>query len=180
MYYSTIKWTDVANGTGMRLSLFVSGCPHACPGCFNQETWDFRHGAPYTPEIQESILDKLGASYLRGLSLLGGEPFAPPNQEPLLDLLQAFHHRYPEKDVWCYSGYLWEDLVSGKVGQFSSQLLEKIDILVDGSYLQEKKNLSLFFRGSENQRIIDVQSSLSQKSPLIISDENIGSFTKKR
>lgn len=171
MYYSTIKWVDVANGTGIRLSLFVSGCTHGCLGCFNPQSWSFTAGQPYTAETQETILEKLSPQHMWGLSLLGGEPLDPQNQETVLGLLQAFRERYPEKTVWCYTGYLAEALLEGQVGDFSKEILALIDILVDGPFVAEKKNLSLRFRGSENQRILNMRETLSQ-GKMVFSDEN--------
>lgn len=162
MHYSGIKWTDTANGVGIRLSLFVSGCGHGCPGCFNPEAWDFESGDPFTPQVENQILEKLGASYLRGLSLLGGEPLAPANQKNIFSFLQKVKATYPQKDIWCYSGYLWEDLVQGKIGDYDKEILNIIDILVDGLFIMEKRNFSLRFRGSENQRIIQVSPSLDR------------------
>lgn len=184
MNYSTIKWTDIANGSGVRISLFVSGCPHHCPGCFNEETWDYENGVPYTPEIEQQLLYKLGASYLQGFSLLGGEPLCPPNQSAIASLLKKIRQRYPQKDVWCYTGYLLEEVVpqfGGTVlGDYASEILPYIDILVDGKFLQQKKNLNLFFRGSENQRLLDLQSSLTSRRPVIIPDEKVIDFTINR
>lgn len=161
MHYSGIKWTDTANGVGIRLSLFVSGCPHACPGCFNQEAWDFTAGEAYTPEIQEQILEKLAQPYLKGLSLLGGEPFAVENHSALLSLLAEAKSRYPQKDVWCYTGYVLEDILQGTLGDTALALLSYIDILVDGLYLQEQRNFSLRFRGSANQRILKIPETIA-------------------
>lgn len=162
MHYSGIKWTDTANGVGIRLSLFVSGCPHACPGCFNQEAWDFQAGELYTPSVQESVLEGLGKGYVRGLSLLGGEPFAVENHQELLLLVAEARARYPEKDIWCYTGYVIEDILQGKLGESGMALLESVDILVDGLYLQELRNFSLRFRGSENQRILKIPETLAE------------------
>lgn len=171
MHYSKIKWVDVGNGTGVRLSLFVSGCPHHCPGCFNPETWDFSAGTPFTPEIQEEILDKLDRPHMKGLSLLGGEPLAPENQQTVLALVQAFHHRHPQKDIWCYTGYLLEDLLAGVVGNLAPQLLAQMDYLVDGLFVESLKNPSLAFRGSENQRIIHLPPTLAQGKAVVLEDQ---------
>lgn len=176
MYYSTIKWNDIANGAGIRLSLFVSGCPHHCPGCFNQETWSYKNGDPYTPEIEATILTKLGQSHITGLSLLGGEPLAPENQETVLHLLQEAKKDHPEKNIWCYTGYEMEALLSSSVGKFDKEILPLLDVLVDGLFVQEQKNISLLFRGSSNQRLLDVQSSLKKNSPIIIPEEEIREF----
>lgn len=174
MNYATIKFHDVANGPGVRVSLFVSGCTHHCKGCFNPETWDFDYGQPYTDEVMEQILDACDHSYIRGLSLLGGEPFEPQNQKALLTLLQKFRERYPEKNVWCYSGYDYErDMLAGKLGDWheTKKMLALIDILVDGEFHIKEKNLKLRFRGSSNQRIIDVPKSLESDS-VVLWDEN--------
>ncbi len=161
MNYADIKRVDVANGPGVRVSLFVSGCTHRCPGCFNPETWDFRFGSTFGEEQIQTILDYLRPAHIRGLSLLGGEPFEPENQKAVLDLVTRVRSQLPEKDIWCYSGYLFEALEDGRVGSHSRALLEQIDILVDGPFILERKNLGLRFRGSDNQRIIRVQDSLN-------------------
>ena len=161
MNYADIKRVDVANGPGVRVSLFVSGCTHHCKECFNPETWDFSFGSPFGEKQVEEILDLLGRSYIRGLSLLGGEPFEPQNQRTVLNLVRRVREMLPQKDIWCYTGYLFEDLAAGKVGEQSRALLEQLDILVDGPFVLEKKDLGLRFRGSSNQRIIDVPSSLA-------------------
>ena len=161
MNYADIKKVDVANGPGVRVSLFVSGCTHRCEGCFNPETWDFSFGAPFGREQEEEILALLDRSYIRGLSLLGGEPFEPQNQPAVLNLVKRVRERLPQKDVWCYTGCLFEDLAAGKAGARGRQLLEKLDVLVDGPFVLERKDLGLRFRGSSNQRIIDVPASLS-------------------
>lgn len=160
MNYATIKNCDIANGPGVRVSLFVSGCTHRCPGCFNEVAWDFNYGEPFTEEVMEKILDMLRPSYVRGLTLLGGEPFEPQNQGPVVELLRRIKKEMPEKSIWAFSGYLFEkDILSGRLGD-TSEYLSYLDVLVDGPFIQAKKNLSLRFRGSENQRIIDVPASL--------------------
>ena len=160
MNYAAIKRRDIADGPGVRVSLFVSGCTHHCRECFNPETWDFSFGSPFGEEQMEEILKLLDRSYIRGLSLLGGEPFEPQNQQAVLELVRRVRQRLPEKDVWCYSGYLFENLAAGRVGEHSRALLEQLDILVDGPFVLEQKDLGLRFRGSANQRIIDVPASL--------------------
>lgn len=165
MNYAAIKKTDVANGPGIRVSLFVSGCRHGCKGCFNREAWSFEYGKPYTEETEKEILEALKPSYIRGLSLLGGEPFDPANRDTVLSLVQSVREHYPQKDIWCYTGYEYDrELLSfAAEGQRSVEaLLRGIDVLVDGRFVEEKKNLKLAFRGSENQRIIDVPRSLEQ------------------
>ena len=160
MNYADIRPIDVANGPGVRVSLFVSGCTHHCRGCFNPETWDFHFGALFTGAEEEAILNHLAPAHIKGLSLLGGEPFEPQNQPAVLELVRKVRERYPHKDVWCYSGYLFEGLRDGKVGSHSRELLEQLDVLVDGPFVIERKDLSLRFRGSSNQRLIDVPASL--------------------
>ena len=161
MNYAAIKNCDIANGPGVRVSLFVSGCTHRCPGCFNEVAWDFAYGHPFTQGTVESILDMLRPSYIRGLTLLGGEPFEPLNQGAVVDLLRQVKKQYPEKSIWAFTGFLFDrDILSGKLGD-TEEYLSYLDVLVDGPFVQEKKNLSLRFRGSENQRIIDVPASLA-------------------
>jgi len=164
MNYATIKNCDIANGPGVRVSLFVSGCTHRCPGCFNEVAWDFDYGDPFTEETIETILNMLRPSYVRGLTLLGGEPFEPQNQGPLLTLLRRVREVYPQKSIWAYSGYLFDkQILSGKLGDWSvtKEYLSCLDVLVDGPFVESQKNLSLRFKGSENQRIIDVPASLA-------------------
>ena len=163
MNYSKIKWRDIADGPGIRVSLFVSGCRHHCKGCFNPETWSFDAGKPYTPEVQESILTGMEKSYIRGLTLLGGEPFEPENQPQVLSLCQAVRAKFPEKTIWCYSGYTLEtDILAGTLGpkDITMELLSQLDVLVDGEFHEAEKNPDLRFRGSKNQRVIDVQETL--------------------
>lgn len=163
MNYATIKTVDVANGTGVRVSIFVSGCTHKCKGCFNSEAWDFNYGEPYTQETRDYILSCLNKSYIKGLSLLGGEPFDPHNQEPLIELVSLVREKMPDKNIWCYTGYDFEKDLHGdfaKKNESTSKLLKLIDVLVDGRFVESLKNPSLKFRGSSNQRIIDVQASL--------------------
>lgn len=162
MYYGEIKKCDIANGEGVRVSLFVSGCTHHCPGCFNQETWAFDYGRKYTDETQKEILDALSPSYINGLSLLGGEPFEPQNQKVLINLLRNVKALYPQKTVWCYSGYLFDrDLLSESRArcEYTDEMLSMIDILVDGRFVETLKDIRLVFTGSTNQRIIDVKKS---------------------
>lgn len=164
MNYATIKWRDVADGPGIRVSLFVSGCRHHCKGCFNAETWDFAYGQPYTSEIRDSILEGLGKSYIRGLTLLGGEPFEPENQPFMLELTNMVREKYPQKTIWCYSGYTLEtDMLAGRLGdpKITMALLKNLDVLVDGEFHLEEKNPSLRFRGSANQRVLDVKKTLA-------------------
>lgn len=171
MNYATIKKFDVANGEGVRVSLFVSGCTHHCKGCFNSEAWDFNYGSPYTDETKQEILTALSPDYIKGLSLLGGEPFEPKNQVVLVELLREFKELYPDKDVWCYSGYTLEQLTSSNHPHtdVTDEMLSYIDILVDGKFEEDKKNLSLRFKGSENQRIISLRESLN-KNKIILAE----------
>ena len=162
MNYGTIKKTDIANGIGVRVSLFVSGCTHHCKGCFNPETWNFNYGRPFTKETQEELLQAISHTYINGLSLLGGEPMEPSNQRVLLPLVKKVKELYPEKDIWCYTGYDYERelLIQSRARcECTEELLSLIDVLVDGEFVEELKDISLQFRGSSNQRIIDVRAS---------------------
>ena len=161
MNYATIKNCDIANGPGVRISLFVSGCTHRCKGCFNEVAWDFDYGEPFTEKIMDTIVEMLRPSYVRGLTLLGGEPFEPQNQGAVVELLRKIKAELPEKSIWAFSGYLFDkDILSGRLGD-CSEYLSYLDVLVDGPFVEAKKNLSLRFRGSENQRLIDVPASLA-------------------
>lgn len=163
MNYATIKNCDIANGPGVRVSLFVSGCTHHCPGCFNEVAWDFAYGQPFTEETEKTILSMLAPDYIKGLTLLGGEPFEPENQAPIVALLRKIKKQYPDKSIWAFSGYLFDrDMLSGRLGDLG-EYLSYLDVLVDGPFLQLKKDLSLRFRGSSNQRIIDVPQSLARQ-----------------
>lgn len=159
MNYAAIKPCDIANGPGVRVSLFVSGCTHHCKGCFQPETWDFSYGEPFTQEVKEKILELLQPEYIQGLTLLGGEPFEPENQAALLPLVNAVRERYPEISIWAFSGFTFDVLMgrTGGAGTVTRELLNRLDVLVDGPFVEEKKNLSLRFRGSENQRLIDLR-----------------------
>jgi len=156
MNYANIKYIDIANGTGVRTSLFVSGCTHHCKGCFNEIAWDFNYGEKYDQSVEDKIIESLKPDYIRGLSLLGGEPFEIPNQGELIKLTTRVREELPSKDIWCYSGYTIEEMLHGKLSKHEStmKLLKNIDVLVDGEFVEELKNLMLVFRGSSNQRII--------------------------
>ena len=190
MYYGEIKTTDIANGPGVRTTLFVSGCRHHCEGCFQPQTWDFHYGEPFTVETIKYILETLEPAYVKGLTLLGGEPFEPENQRDLIPLLRQVKERYPNKDVWCFSGYRLEELAGWDEtsaeesehakecarknpprGDLTDEMLSLIDVLVDGEFELENKSLSLQFRGSTNQRIIKVQESLEAGEVIIWTDE---------
>ena len=170
MNYATIKNCDIANGPGVRVSLFVSGCTHRCPGCFNEVAWDFDYGQPFTQETIDDILQLLKPDYIQGLTLLGGEPFEPQNQGAVVELLRQVKAHYPQKSIWAFSGYLFEkDILSGRLGD-TAEYLSFLDVLVDGPYVEAKKNLSLRFRGSENQRLIDVPASLQKGETVLWQD----------
>ncbi len=173
MYYAQIKEFDIANGLGVRVSLFVSGCTHRCPECFNEIAWDFHYGKEFTEETIDYLIEAISPDHIAGLSLLGGEPMELSNQEGLLPLLRKFKEVYPEKNVWCYTGYLLEDLLEGgKVhGQYTDELLSYIDVLVDGPFILDLKNIRLKFRGSKNQRIICLQETLASKN-IVLWQEN--------
>mgnify|MGYP001237594931 CR=1 FL=1 len=172
MNYATIKNCDIANGPGVRISLFVSGCTHHCKGCFNEVAWDFDYGEPFTQQTIRTILDMMKPGYIKGLTLLGGEPFEPENQGPIVELLrqgeggyfpQQVKKAYPQKSIWAFSGYLYEKITSHTLGDWAvtQEFLSYLDVLVDGPFVEEKKNLALRFRGSENQRLIDMPATLA-------------------
>lgn len=159
MYYGKIKNCDIANGIGVRVTLFVSGCTNRCPGCFQPETWSFTYGEPFTADTERQLLDMLAPDYINGLTLLGGDPFEPENQRALLPFLQKVKWTYPDKTVWAFSGFLYEDML--RVGahpncEVTEEMLGLIDVLVDGPFVEALKDISLRFRGSSNQRLIDM------------------------
>lgn len=171
MNYAEIKFCDIANGPGVRTSLFVSGCTHQCKGCFNEIAWDFNYGAPFTDETIEAILDSLKPAYVSGLTLLGGEPLDPANQPEVLRLLKAVANAYPGKSVWCFTGYLYDkDILDSmcKTLPYTAEILRHIDVLVDGPFMIEKKDLMLKFKGSSNQRTIDVKKSLETGDVVLV------------
>ncbi len=173
MHYATIKNYDIANGPGVRVSLFVSGCTHRCPGCFNQVAWDFEYGQPFTQETIDEILSMLKPDFIQGLTLLGGEPFEPQNQPDVVNLLRQVKAAFPKKSVWAFSGYLFDkDILSGRLGpwEITQEYLSYLDVLVDGPFIEAKKNLMLRFRGSENQRLIDVPASLRENKIVLWQD----------
>lgn len=170
MHYATIKNCDIANGPGVRVSLFVSGCTHHCPGCFNEVAWDFSYGEAFTEDTEEMILQMLAPDYIRGLTLLGGEPFEPENQGAIVKLLRRVRQKYPKKSIWAFSGYLFDrDILSGRLGD-TAEYLSYLDVLVDGPFVEAQKDLSLRFRGSRNQRLIDVPKSLAEKEIVLWED----------
>ena len=167
MNYATIKKNDIANGPGIRVSIFVSGCRHRCKNCFNSEAWDFNYGKEFNNAVIDEIITALKPNYVEGISLLGGEPFEPENQEGLIKLLEKVRSELPDKNVWCYTGFTFEkDLINGS--ENTKKLLSLIDVLVDGKFVEELKDPSLIFRGSSNQNIIDVPKSLEAKSTVLL------------
>ncbi len=155
MNYAGLKTTDIANGPGVRVTLFVSGCRRHCKNCFNKETWDFNYGNPFGKETMNTIIEALSKEYIEGFSLLGGEPFEKENRETVLNIVRTVKEKFPNKTIWCYSGFTFEELIDD-----ARNILEYVDVLVDGPFVEEKKNLRLKFRGSENQRLIDVKKTL--------------------
>ena len=173
MHYATIKNCDIANGPGVRVSLFVSGCTHRCPGCFNEVAWDFDYGEEFTQDTVDKILEMLKPSHVKGLTLLGGEPFEPQNQPDIVKLLREIKERYPEKSIWAFSGYLFDkDILAKKLGpwEITQEYLSYLDVLVDGPFVLAKKDMGLRFRGSSNQRLIDVPASLKANEVVLWED----------
>lgn len=167
MNYATIKWTDIANGEGVRISLFVSGCTHRCKNCFNQVAWDFSYGAPFDEKVEEQILNELESGYIAGLSLLGGEPLEPQNQLALYPFIKNVKARYPNKTIWCYTGFVLDEkdgtlCEKHKNTDVTKDLISLFDVLVDGPYVEELKDIRLKFRGSSNQRVLDVKKTLQE------------------
>ena len=170
MNYAEIKYCDVANGPGVRTSLFVSGCSHHCPGCFNEIAWDFNYGKPFTQDTIDSIIESLKPDYIHGLTLLGGEPFEYSNQKGLLPLVRQVREVLPQKDIWCFTGFLFDkDIIENMCKRWkeTNELLSYIDVLVDGRFVEELKNLNLKFKGSENQRTILVNESLKSGNVIL-------------
>ncbi len=170
MYYGAVDTCDIANGEGVRVTLFVSGCTNRCKGCFQPETWDFKYGREYTQATENMLLEAVGKPYISGLTLLGGEPFEPENQRCLVGLVKKVKEMYPQKNVWAFTGFLLDkQLAKGgsKFCEVTEEMLSYIDVLVDGPFVLEKKNISLKFRGSENQRIIDVKKTISQNKTVL-------------
>lgn len=168
MNYCEIKTTDVANGPGVRVSLFVSGCRHRCEGCFNREAWDFGFGQPFTEATEQRLFSALTPDYVQGLTLLGGDPLERENIEGLLPFLKRVKEKFPRKDIWCFTGDTFENLLKNEQAM---QLLSLVDVLVDGPYVQAKRNLMLKFRGSENQRLLDIPKSIAAGSAVEWTEE---------
>ena len=159
MYYAELKSCDIANGPGVRVSLFVSGCTHRCKGCFNAQAWDFNYGKSFDQSVIDHILELLRPDYIKGITYLGGEPLDPKNQSELLNLSRQIKETYPDKSIWCFTGYVLEDLLARQA--VDPELLSHFDVLVDGPFIEEKKNLRLKFRGSENQRLLDMKKTIA-------------------
>lgn len=175
MNYATIKWTDIANGEGVRVSLFVSGCTRRCKNCFNAVAWDFEYGQPFDEEAQKRVIEGLSPDYIEGLSLLGGEPLEPQNQRALLPFLREVRRLYPNKSIWCYTGNVFDPTTgllkeADKNVEVTQELISLFDVLVDGEFVEERKNIRLKFRGSENQRVLDVKKSKNSKKPVFYLD----------
>ena len=167
MYYADIKSYDIANGEGCRVTLFVSGCTNRCKGCFQPETWDFHYGQPYTKDTEEYILNLLQNPHIEGLTILGGEPFEPFNQAELVNLLHIVKQKFPLKNIWCFTGFVYDkDLLKGqrKHTNATDEMLSYIDVLVDGPFILQQRNISLYFRGSRNQRVLDMKKTLQTGS----------------
>lgn len=173
MRYASIKKCDVANGTGVRVSLFVSGCHHHCNGCFNSDAWDFDYGQEFTKETEDKIIEALDKGYIQGLSLLGGEPMEYVNQKGLLPLIRRVKEKFPEKTIWCYTGYKFDDDIVGNMFDRwpeTEELVSYFDVVVDGKYDDNLRDLNLRFKGSSNQRIIDVKKTLANNEIVIMED----------
>ena len=172
MNFATIKKRDIADGPGVRVSLFVSGCTHRCEGCFNEIAWDFDYGAPFTEAVQQELLEALAPDYIQGLTLLGGEPFEPDNQRALLPFLKRVREVFPKKNIWCYSGYTLDQLQGESRArcEVTDEMLGMLDVLVDGRFVLAKKNIRLRFRGSENQRLIDMNKT-REKGEIVLWDK---------
>ena len=174
MNYAEIKTCDIANGPGIRVTLFVSGCTHRCQNCFNEETWDFKYGSPFTADTENELINALRPGYVKGLTLLGGEPLERSNQQELLPFIRRVKKELPGKDIWCYTGYTYErDVLERMCAEWeeTKELLSYIDVLVDGEFVQALKDLGLRFRGSSNQRIIDLPKSLRTGETVLWEDK---------
>ena len=163
MHYNRIRKMDISNGPGVRVSIFFQGCPFHCKNCFNQETWDFNEGKEFTSEVIEHILELCNKEHITGLSILGGEPMHPKNIKGTEELAKRFKEKYPTKDIWCWTGFLYEQIKDEKVFNY-------IDVLVDGQFIQDEYSPNLKWRGSKNQRIIDIKKSKENKKLILHSD----------
>lgn len=173
MHYGAIKACDIANGEGVRVSLFVSGCTNRCPGCFQPQTWDFSYGRPFTRATQRKLLALLAPGHIRGLTLLGGEPFEPENQAALVPFLRRVRRTHPQKDVWAYTGFTYELLLTAGSRcrcAVTDEFLSLVDVLVDGPFVEAEKDIALRFRGSRNQRILDLRASRAQGRAAVLPD----------
>ncbi len=176
MNYAKIKWYDISNGPGVRVSLYVSGCRNHCKNCFNPETWDFNYGEPFTEEVENKIIEGLKPDYIKGFTLLGGDPFEPENQKVLAPFLEKLRRAYPDKSFWSFTGYDYEkDLLTGKLGDLGTvmRMLNCLDVLVDGRFVENLKDLNLRFRGSSNQRIILLKPSLKEDKIVLWDEETV-------
>ena len=172
MNYAIIKWTDIANGEGVRISLFVSGCTHRCKNCFNSVAWDFSYGELFDENVQEQIIEGLKSDYVAGLSLLGGEPLEPQNQEALYPFIKRVREKFPNKTIWCYTGFVLDERTGSltnatKNTLYTQRLISLFDVLVDGPFVEELKDIRLKFRGSSNQRVIDVKKTLASNQVVL-------------
>lgn len=175
MYYGEIKDCDIANGEGVRITLFVSGCTNRCPHCFQPQTWDFNYGQPFTRETEDKILTMLAPGYIHGLTLLGGEPFEPENQRALVPFLHRVRETLPQKNIWSFTGFTYEDLLtdgSHPRCEVTDEMLSMLDVLVDGRFVEELKDLSLRFRGSSNQRLIDLNKTRETGAVVLLPEQN--------
>ena len=173
MHYGAIKNCDIANGEGVRVTLFVSGCTNRCKNCFQPQTWDFEYGQPFTTDTEKELLDLLAPDYINGLTVLGGEPFEPSNQRALLPFLKKVRETYPKKNIWCFSGFTYEELKqegSHPRCEVTEEMLAQVDVLVDGRFVEELKDISLRFRGSSNQRLIDMNKSREAGKLILLPD----------
>lgn len=171
MHYSTIKYCDIDNGEGVRTSLFVSGCRRRCPFCFNEEAWSFTAGNPFDESVEQAIIESLTPTYIDGLSVLGGEPMEPENQKGLVDFLEKVKKTYPSKTIWCYTGDTFEELLGEKKTGETERMLACIDVLVDGPFVESLKDITLRFRGSSNQRVIDLNATRKAGSVILWEDD---------
>ena len=179
MYYGEIKNCDIANGEGVRVTLFVSGCTNRCPHCFQPQTWDFDYGRPFTAETEEYLLSLLAPEYINGLTLLGGEPFEPENQRALAPFLRRVREAYPEKNIWSFTGFTYEELLtegSHPRCEVTDEMLSLLDVLVDGRFVEELKNISLRFRGSSNQRLIDLNATRETGEIVLLPERKRGTL----